>query len=145
MTHRISLSCSPTWIYRELCTRPPAKSARRCCPTSRWFFSGTCAPSTPGIFSGKVWLHLRFVPPPPAQEQRILLAAQQVDIQVVSLLGLSGSQARLFGSLGLVVGGFLGLDGVLIWCFEQLAKRQKVEFETFRVSIIRKIVCHAKR
>lgn len=79
----------------------------------------------PGIFSGKVWLHLRFVPPPPAQEQRILLAAQQVDIQVVSLLGLSGSQARLFGSLGLVVGGFLGLDGVLIWCFEQLAKLKK--------------------
>ena len=83
-------------------------------------------PATPGIFSGKVWLHLRFVPPPPAQEQRILLAAQQVDIQVTSLLGMSGGQARLFGSLGLVVGGFLGLDGVLSWYLGQLAKRKEL-------------------
>jgi hypothetical protein len=82
--------------------------------------------STPGMFSGKVWLHLRFVPRSTGQEQHILLAAQQVDVQVVKLLGMSGSQARLFGSLGLVVGGFLGLDGVLSWGFEQLAKRKKL-------------------
>jgi hypothetical protein len=81
--------------------------------------------SDPGIFNGKVWLHLNFVPTPPAKEQRILLAAQQVDIRVVSLFGLSGGQARLFGSLGLVIGGFLGLDGLLVWGFEQLAKRHK--------------------
>jgi len=82
-------------------------------------------PAGPGVFSGKVWLHLRLVPAPPAQEQRILLAAQQVDIRVTSLLGMSGSQARLFGSLGLVVGGFLGLDGVLSWYLGWLAKRKQ--------------------
>jgi hypothetical protein len=81
-------------------------------------------PTAPEIFSGKVWLHLLLVPSPPAQQQRILLAAQQVDIQVTSLLGLSGSQARLFGSLGLVVGAFLGLDGLLIGYLERLAKRK---------------------
>jgi hypothetical protein len=82
-------------------------------------------PVTPGIFSGKVWLHLRFVPRSAGQEERILLAAQQIDIQVITLLGMSGSQARLFGSLGLVLGGFLGLDGVVNWGFEQLVKRKK--------------------
>jgi hypothetical protein len=83
-------------------------------------------PLTPGIFSGKVWLHLRFVPRSTGQEERILLAAQQVDIQVVTLLGMSSSQARLLGSVGLVVGVFLGLDGVLSWSLEQLAKRKKL-------------------
>ena len=83
-------------------------------------------PLTPGIFSGKVWLHLRFVPRSTGQEERILLAAQQVDIQVVSLLGMSSSQARLLGSVGLVVGVFLGLDGVLSWSLEQLAKRREL-------------------
>jgi hypothetical protein len=81
-------------------------------------------PATSGIFYGKVWLHLRFIPPSPAPEQRILLAAQQVEIQVTSLLGMSGSQARLFGSLGLVVGGFLALDGLFSWYLGLLAKRK---------------------
>jgi hypothetical protein len=81
-------------------------------------------PASSGIFNGKVWLHLRFIPPSPAQEQRILLAAQQVDIQVTSLLGMSGSQARLAGSLGLVVGSFLALDGLLSWYLGVLAKRK---------------------
>jgi hypothetical protein len=83
--------------------------------------------SAPGVFSGKVWLHLRFVPHSTGQEERILLAAQQVDIQVVRLLWMGGSQARLFGSLGLVVGSFLGLDGMLSWCLTQLAKRKKLD------------------
>jgi hypothetical protein len=83
-------------------------------------------PPAAGDFSGRVWLHLQFVPRSSGREERILLAAQQVDIRVVRLFGLSGSQARLFGSLGLVVGGFLGLDGVLIWGLNQLAKRRKV-------------------
>ncbi len=82
-------------------------------------------PATQGIFSGKVWLHLRFAPRSAGQEERILLAAQQIDIQVITLLGMSGSQARLFGSLGLVFGGFLGLDGLVSWGFEQLVKRKK--------------------
>jgi hypothetical protein len=83
-------------------------------------------PLTPGIFSGKVWLHLRFVPRSNAQAERILLAAQQVDIQVVTLLGMSSSQARLLGSVGLVVGMFLGLDGVLSWSLERITKRKEV-------------------
>lgn len=83
-------------------------------------------PLTPGLYSGKVWLHLRFIPRSTGQEERILLAAQQVDIQVVSLLGMSSSQARLLGSVGLVVGVFLGLDGVLSWGLEQLAKRREL-------------------
>lgn len=82
-------------------------------------------PSTPGVFSGKVWLHMRFVPRSAGQEQRILLAAQQVDIEVVTRLGMSGNQARLYGSLGLVAGALLGLDGVLGWCLEQLAQHKK--------------------
>jgi len=82
-------------------------------------------PNAPGVFSGKVWLHLRFVPRATAQEKRILLAAQQIDVQVITLMGMSGSQARLFGSLGLVLGGFLALDGVVSWGFEQLVKRKK--------------------
>jgi hypothetical protein len=85
-----------------------------------WYLRASAA----GFFSGKVWLHLHFVSRSTGGEERILLAAQQVDIQVVRLLGMSGSQARLFGTLGLVVGTFLGLDGVLSWCFKQLARRE---------------------
>jgi len=82
-------------------------------------------PPAPGVFSGKVWLHLRFVPRSAGQAVRILLVAQQLDIKVVTLLGMSGSQARLFGSLGLVLGAFFGLDGLVSWCFVQVLKRKK--------------------
>ncbi len=71
-------------------------------------------PDAAGDFTGKVWLHLRFIPRSGGgQEQRIILAAQQVDIGVITLFGLSGSQARLFGSLGLAIGAVLCLDGLV--------------------------------
>jgi len=78
-------------------------------------------PSNPGIFSGKVWLHLHFVRRSGGQETRLLLAAQQVEVKVVTLLGMSGSQARLFGSLGLALGLFLVLEGLLSRGLEQVA------------------------
>jgi uncharacterized protein YjeT (DUF2065 family) len=42
-----------------------------------------------------------------------LLAAQELEIKVTSLLGLSGDQARVFGGFGLVIGAVIGL-GVII-------------------------------
>ena len=82
-------------------------------------------PSAPGVFRGKVWLHLRFVPRAPGQEQRILLAAQQVDIEVTTLLGMSGSQARLFGSLGLAASLPLLLEGFFNRSLDWVAQRKK--------------------
>lgn len=82
-------------------------------------------PTDPGIFGGKVWLHLRFVPRSGGQDTRLLLAAQQVEINIVTLLGMSGSQARLFGSLGLALGLFLTLEGLLSRGLEQIAKSKK--------------------
>ena len=82
-------------------------------------------PSTSGEFRGKVWLHLRIVPRATGQEERILLAAQQVDIEVTTLLGMSGSQARLFGSLGLAASLPLLLEGFLSRSLEWVAQRKK--------------------
>jgi hypothetical protein len=86
-----------------------------------WYLRST----NPGIFGGKVWLHLRFVPRSGGQDTRLLLAAQQVEINVVTLLGMSGRQARLFGSLGLALGLFLTLEGLLSRGLEQIGKSKK--------------------
>jgi len=83
-------------------------------------------PAAPGLFSGKVWLHLLYQPRSGAPEQRRLLAALPVELQVVRLLGLSGNQARLFGSLGLALGALLCLDGVLNWGLDFLARRRTI-------------------
>ena len=82
-------------------------------------------PAAPGQYSGKVWLHLLYKPRSGASEQRRLLAALPVELQVVTLLGMSGNQARLFGSLGLALGMLLCLDGVLNWGLEKLARKPK--------------------
>jgi hypothetical protein len=77
-------------------------------------------PLVSGIYQGKVWLHLISMPRSGGQKQRILLAAMPVEIEVVTLLGMSGNQARLLGSLGLAFGVMLGLEGVFTRFLERL-------------------------
>jgi len=70
-------------------------------------------PLQTGLYQGKAWIRLRQVETNTGAEKNHLLAAPSFDIQVESLLGVSGRQARLLGSLGVIIGVVLSLDGIL--------------------------------
>jgi len=70
-------------------------------------------PLQTGLFEGKTWIHLRMIETNNGGETTRLLAAPSFKIQVQSILGFSGIQARLMGSLGVAIGLFLALDGIL--------------------------------
>jgi hypothetical protein len=62
---------------------------------------------------GTVWLYLRLLPLSGGNEIQRPLTAQVIEIKSVSLLGLGSKQARVLGSIGIVVGGLLGMDDIL--------------------------------
>lgn len=70
-------------------------------PTFYW----EVTPRGVGEARGTVWLYLRFVPKSGGEETRGPVSAQLVAIRSKSMLGRTGSEARLLG----VVGGLIGL------------------------------------
>lgn len=62
-----------------------------------------------GNYPGDVWLYVRQYSQNEAQKQRKVVLSHHFDFPVSGLLGLSGLQARILGSVGLVVGIVLGL------------------------------------
>ncbi len=64
-------------------------------------------------YRGTIWLHLRFDPLDGGSESSSLLSARLIDIEAFDFFGLNGSLARVVGSVGLVMGSILGLDGVV--------------------------------
>jgi hypothetical protein len=63
-----------------------------------------------GNFSGTVWLHLVVIFLHADFDWQFPVAAIPVDIKVISLVGLSGTQARLVGVLVILVGLALNID-----------------------------------
>ncbi len=63
-----------------------------------------------GTLRGTAWLYLRFVPKAggPAGETRQPVSAQLVEINPKSMLGRTGSQARVIGLFGSLIGSWLG-------------------------------------
>ena len=78
-------------------------------------FLWSVRPDEQGAYLGTIWVHLRFLPLDGGEELRRVLTAQPVQIQAISLLGLSGAMARWLGGVGLAFGLVLGLDGVVMW------------------------------
>ncbi len=70
-------------------------------------------PLRTGLFQGKTWIYLRLIETNIGDETTRLLAVPSFEIQVKDLLGISGQQARMVGSLGMVIGFLLALDGIL--------------------------------
>jgi len=72
----------------------------------------------PGKYLGKIWLHAQPRLAVSGPGTRRLIAAQLLEIQVVSLLGLSGDQGRVFGAVGILVGLVLSFYEVVLRVFK---------------------------
>jgi hypothetical protein len=94
--------------YRENLREPllPGKPA-----TFRWSIRA----NEPGIYRGVVWLRLELVPRAGGTVSEQLLLSRPIEIQAVTILGLSGSMARLLGGIGLIASTFLGYPFIQRW------------------------------
>ncbi len=104
---------------------PAEMSSQALLPGQRVTFYWSVHPENVGKYLGVVWFHLRFVPLDGGPESERAVAAQQIEIQVVSFLGLKAGPARILG----VVGGFLSsvfgmpfLEDGLKWSWKRLRR-----------------------
>lgn len=104
--------------YRENIREPllPGKPV-----TFRW----SVRANEPGVYRGVVWLHLEMVPKTGGTVEDMLLLASPIEIQVVTVLGLPGNVARIFGGIGLVASTLLGYPFIQRWIAEQRSKRNQ--------------------
>ncbi len=110
----------------EISPGPEQTEALR--PGQPLIFGWNIRPEDVGTYRGTVWLHLRFVPRDPGgQEDRILITAQEIEINAVNLFGLGGTPARLLGGVGALLGSILGLDNVLSWAVGAIKKRKRTD------------------
>lgn len=94
----------------------PAQELERYLPPGeaviwRW----TIKPSSPGQQRLSVSVRLRWKPPVGANEpvRESMVLSQALDVRVLSILGLTQSQAMMVGVLGLILGGGLSLTALL--------------------------------
>lgn len=87
--------------YREE-IREPLRPGREV--TFRWSIRANEA----GLYRGVVWLHLELVPKESGVIEQQLLMARNIEVESVTVLGLSGGLARSLGALGLVASTLLG-------------------------------------
>lgn len=78
-----------------------------------------------GTYNGTIWIHVRNDSRDTTFETREVLSAPRVEIKAINFMGLSGSTARILGSVGVVLGSFLGLDGVFSWLWNMLVRSAK--------------------
>ena len=71
-------------------------------------------PREAGDLRGTVWLYLRLVPKAGGEETRQPVSAQLIGISSKSVLGRTGSEARVLGVIGLIVGLALGIPFVRV-------------------------------
>ena len=67
-------------------------------------FYWTLRPHKPGIYTGTVWLYLRTVDKTTGEARRETASVQNVELEAVSLLGLTINQTRLIGIAAIVIG-----------------------------------------
>ena len=67
------------------------------------------SPRGEGELRGTLWVYLRFVPKAGGEETRQPVSAQLVAIRSKSVLGRTGSEARVWGVVGLIVGLGIGI------------------------------------
>ncbi len=66
-------------------------------------------PREEGELSGTVWLYLRLVPKAGGAEVRQPVSAQLIGIRSKSVLGRTGTEARVLGVVGLIIGLAMGI------------------------------------
>ncbi len=77
-----------------------------------------------GTYRGVVWLRLELVPKNGGQIEEMLLLARTIEIQAVTVLGLSGSLARILGGAGLILSTALGYPFIQNWVAGWLKRRR---------------------
>lgn len=65
--------------------------------------------------TGTLWLYLQMVSTEQGEIISRALSAQELEIEVVSMLGLTGTTARIFGVLGIALGISLSMDIIGKW------------------------------
>jgi len=86
-------------------------------------FAWSVRPSRTGKSSGIIWFHLHFIPIAGGDESRLPLTAQFVEIETVSILGLGGPEARLWGFIGILAGATFGMNNRFEWICNWIGKR----------------------
>jgi hypothetical protein len=76
-------------------------------------FSWELLPVQPGVYRGDVWIHVNLAPGSGGQGQRYVLTAQKIEIVTTGVLGFKSISARLWGTLGIIIGLALCLDGMV--------------------------------
>lgn len=71
-------------------------------------FYWSVRPMEVGVYRGTVWLYLRFVDKTSGEESEKTVAAQDVNIEAVSLFGLSANLVRTLGVGGSIIGTIVG-------------------------------------
>lgn len=78
-----------------------------------------------GTYRGVVWLRLELIPKNGGPVEERLLLSRAIEIRVVTVLGMSGSLARLLGGAGLVISTILGYPFIQSRVGEWLKRRRK--------------------
>lgn len=86
-------------------------------------FRWSIRPGEAGVYRGVVWLHLELVPKAGGAIDEIVLLAKPIEIQAVTVLGLPGNLARIFGGIGLIVSTLLGFPFLQRWIEQRLKQR----------------------
>lgn len=76
-------------------------------------FIWSVIPTDLGIFQGKVWLHLRLISSSGETLNRIPITAQRFTVKSVKFLGLSGPNAKLLGTIGMILGLVIVMISIL--------------------------------
>lgn len=63
-----------------------------------------------GKYQGTIWVYLVYIPLAGGESEQRLFSIQNIDVRSKELFGLSGSQARVIGTLGTIVGSLLIID-----------------------------------
>ncbi len=71
-------------------------------------------PREEGDLRGTVWLYLRLIPKTGGQEIRQPVSAQVIEIRSMSLLGWTGSEVRVAGVVGFVLGLVMGIPILVV-------------------------------
>lgn len=78
-----------------------------------------------GVYRGKVWLHLDLVPRDGAPVERVLLLARPIEVEAVTVFGLSAGLARWAGLAGIALGASIGYPFLRRLWKNQAAKRRR--------------------
>jgi len=88
-------------------------------------FYWSVLPEDAGVYRGRVWFYLRFVPKDGGKEETRTITSQPVEISATTFLGFKAGPARTAGAIGSFLGAVLGfpfVDDVLKFLWKRFKK-----------------------